>query len=150
MRKGFIQIAAACWSWVAAVTALIVRVRTGVRYGLASALGMMVFSGLANVALAAGGNLSASGPVCYGAPLSGVSTVQTALQEVAGSIRDILGVTALVALVVAALVNHFVHDPRSKDRAREIVWAAVIGLAVAVFAPTLIGFVMGLGGGNNC
>lgn len=66
------------------------------------------------------------------------------LENVAATVRDILGGTALLALVVAALVNHFIHDPRSKDRAKEIVVAAIVGLLIAAFAPQIVNWIASL------
>lgn len=88
--------------------------------------------------------------VAYGSgDESTVQVITGALQKVATSIRDILGFTALLALIIAALIAHFVHDPRSKERARELVVVAIIGMAIAAFAPTLINWVEGLAAGIN-
>lgn len=88
----------------------------------------------------AAGPAFASGipPVQYGTANAAAGNVTTALTGIAATIRDVLGATALVALVVAALVNHFVHDQRAKDRAKEIVAAAVGGLLIAAFAPAIV------------
>ncbi len=90
---------------------------------------------------AAGGGIPA---VQYGAPNAAATTIDTALEGVAGTVRDILGVTALLAIVGAALVNHFVHDPRSKERAKEMVAAAIVGLLLAVFAPNIVNWIAAL------
>jgi hypothetical protein len=96
----------------------------------------------ASVALAAG----SSNCVQYGSSNSGVAnTISTSMEGLAATIRDILGATALVALVAAALVNHFVHDQRAKDRAKEIAGAAVVGLLIAGFAPAIVNWFTGIG-----
>jgi hypothetical protein len=82
--------------------------------------------------------------VQYGSGGSVAQTVSTALENVAATIRDVLGATALVALVGAALVNHFVWDQKAKDRSKEIVVAAFIGLLIAAFAPQIITWVASL------
>ena len=93
--------------------------------------------------LAAGSGIP---PVNYGA---GADTkfsgqVSGAAENVASTIRDILGATALIAFVVAALMNHFVHDQRAKERAKELIGAAVVGLLVAAFAPQIVNFIASL------
>ena len=72
------------------------------------------------------------------------STVTTTLESVATTIRDVLGATALVVILVAALTNHFVHDQRSKDRAKEMIVAAIVGLLLAAFAPAIVNWIASL------
>lgn len=79
--------------------------------------------------------------VNYGTGGSLATKVNGELENVAATVRDILGGTALLALVIAALINHFVHDPRSKDRAKEVVVAAVVGLLIAAFAPSIVNWI---------
>lgn len=83
-------------------------------------------------------------PVSYGTPNGAAGTVITALEGIAGTIRDVLGATALVAFLVAAIVNHMVHDDRAKDRAKEIMASAVVGLLVAAFAPAIVNWIASL------
>lgn len=71
------------------------------------------------------------------------STVSTQIEQVAGILRWILGPTGLVALIVAAIMNH-VPSQRMKEMAKEIAGGAVVGLLIAVFAPNIISFFMGL------
>ena len=79
--------------------------------------------------------------VNYGTTGSLGHTVNQELENLAATVQYILGGTALLALVIAALVNHFVHDPRSKDRAKEIVVAAIVGLLIAAFAPDIVNWI---------
>ena len=72
------------------------------------------------------------------------SKVTTAMQGVAEMIRLILGGTALVVILVAAVMNHFVHDQQAKMRAKELIGAAVVGLLLAAFAPAIVNFIAGL------
>lgn len=76
--------------------------------------------------------------VQYGTGNAVATTVNTALENIAATIRDVLGGTALVAILVAAIVNHFVHDARAKDRAKEIIASAIVGLLIAAFAPQIV------------
>ena len=108
--------------------------------GLVTLLVSWIVASGTSFAAAAGG----IPPVQYGAPNGAATVINTALEGVAGTIRDILGVTALLAIVAAALVNHFVHDPRSKERAKEMVAAAVVGLLLAVFAPEIVNWIAAL------
>ena len=85
-----------------------------------------------------------SATVQYGAPSGAAGTVISAMESVAGTIRYILGATALVAFLVAALVNHMVHDQHAKDRAKEIMASAVVGLLIAAFAPALVNWIGGI------
>lgn len=76
-----------------------------------------------------------------------VQRVKSTLQRIATSIRNVLGYTALITLLAAAAVAHFVHEPRAKERAREFVVVALLGLVIAGFAPTLINWIDGLARG---
>ena len=87
---------------------------------------------------------SGTATVQYGSPSGAAGTVITAMESVAGTIRYILGATALVAFLVAALVNHMVHDQHAKDRAKEIMASAVVGLLIAAFAPSLVNWIGGI------
>jgi len=108
---------------------------------VALALLPLVLAG-GQAAFAAGSSSGTGIPtVSYGTAGSLGTTVSTELENIAATIRDILGATALLALVAAALVNHFIHDPRSKDRAKEIVVAAIVGLLIAAFAPQVINWI---------
>lgn len=83
---------------------------------------------------------SGTGPVQYGAPSpSFTDKVIPALESIAATIRYILGATALVALVIAAFMNH-VPNQKSKEQAKEIAMAAVVGLLLAAFAPAIVTF----------
>ena len=97
------------------------------------------------VLLASHGVLAA-GPatVQYGNPSGAAGVVVTAMESVAGTIRYILGATALVAFLVAAIVNHMVHDLRAKERAKEIMASAVVGLLIAAFAPAVVNWIAGI------
>lgn len=108
--------------------------------------GLGLFTLLVSWIVASGTSFAAGGipAVQYGAPNGAATVIDTALEGVAGTIRDILGVTALLAIVAAALVNHFVHDPRSKERAKEMVAAAIVGLLLAVFAPEIVNWIAAL------
>ena len=97
-----------------------------------------------------GGNAAfASGPptVCYGTPTSTeqsvITTITGNLTGVAAMGRDLLGATCLIVFIGAAITNHFIHDPRSKERAKEIVYAGLIGVLVAAFAPMIINWLQG-------
>lgn len=88
--------------------------------------------------------LLASGipPVTYGNGNTAVgNTINSSLEQIAATIRYVLGATALVVFLVAAVTNHFVHDERAKMRAKELVSAAVVGLLVAAFAPQIVNFI---------
>jgi hypothetical protein len=80
-------------------------------------------------------------PVQYGTPGAAANVAVGALENVAATIRDVLGATALVAFLVAALTNHFVHDQHAKERAKEIMAAAIVGLLIAVFAPSVVNWI---------
>lgn len=83
--------------------------------------------------------------VQYGTGNQGVDKVITgAMENIAQTIRLVLGGTALVVILAAAVMNHFVHDPRAKDRAKELIGAAVVGLLLAAFAPQIVNFIAGL------
>ncbi|MCY0885614.1 MAG: hypothetical protein OWV35_06975 [Firmicutes bacterium] len=73
-----------------------------------------------------------------------VNGISTKLEGLATDIQYILGATALVALVAAALVNHFVVDQRAKERAKEIAGAAILGLLLAAFAPQIVNWFQSL------
>lgn len=87
-------------------------------------------------------------PVSYGTTTTGGTTfdttIQSGLQNAALIIRDVLGATALLVILVAAVMNHFVHDPRAKERAKELIGAAVVGLLLAAFAPAIVNFIISL------
>lgn len=92
--------------------------------------------------LAAGNNIPA---VKYGAGNTGItSKVVPAMQNIARTIQLLLGGTALVVILVAAIMNHFVHDPQAKQRAKELIGAAVVGLLLAAFAPAIVNFLANL------
>lgn len=83
--------------------------------------------------------------VQYGTSTGTLSTkVNTAMENIAETIRLVLGGTALVVILAAAVMNHFVHDQRAKDRAKELIGAAVVGLLLAAFAPQIVNFIAGL------
>lgn len=84
---------------------------------------------------------TATPTVQYGTPNSAVATtVNAALEGVATTIRWILGGTALVAILIAAFMNHM-PNPRSKEMAKEVLGAAIIGLLIAAFAPQIVNWV---------
>ena len=93
--------------------------------------------------LAAGSGIP---PVNYGANADTgfAGQVSGAAENVASTIRDLLGATALLVILVAAVMNHFVHDQRAKERAKELIGAAVVGLLVAAFAPQIVNFIASL------
>ena len=70
-----------------------------------------------------------------------ISTVTNAMENGAETIRMVLGGTALLVILVAAVMNHFVHDQRAKERAKELIAAAVVGLLLAAFAPSIVNFI---------
>lgn len=72
------------------------------------------------------------------------NTINSAMENIAATIRYVLGATALVVILAAAVMNHFVQDPRAKERAKELVAAAVVGLLLAAFAPQIVNFIAGL------
>ena len=95
-----------------------------------------------SVFAATGGGIPA---VNYGSGNSSLSQpVTTAMENIAATIRLVLGGTALVVILAAAIMNHFVHDPRAKERAKELIGAAVVGLLLAAFAPAIVNFIAGL------
>ena len=100
--------------------------------------------------LAGGVSAFAVGPgtVNYVAPTgvasSAATTMTNAVEQIAGVIRWVLGGTGLLALIVAAVMNH-VPNQHTKEQAKEIAMAAVVGLLIAAFAPSIINFFMGLG-----
>lgn len=107
--------------------------------GLAAVPLVAVF-GAAALAQTTGG----APPIQYGNPSTPIANqVTTALEGVAQTIRWILGGTALVALLFAAFMNHMPNQ-RSKEMAKEIVAAAVVGLLIAAFAPNIVNWVAGL------
>lgn len=85
-------------------------------------------------------------PVQYGTGTgAGLATkVTSATENMAETIRLMLGGTALVVILVAAIMNHFVHDERAKMRAKELISAAVVGLLLAAFAPSIVNFITSL------
>ena len=94
------------------------------------------------VAAGGGGGIP---PVGYGNGNTALSgTVTTAMESLAQTIRLVLGGTALVVILVAAVMNHFVHDQRAKERAKELIAAAVVGLLLAAFAPQIVNFIASL------
>lgn len=94
------------------------------------------------------GHLMASSgipPVKYGNGNTALgNAVNSGLENIAATIRYILGATALVVFLAAAVMNHFVHDGRAKDRAKELVGAGVLGLLIAAFAPQIVNFIANL------
>lgn len=83
--------------------------------------------------------------VNYGTGNTALSgSVTTAMENLAQTIRLVLGGTALVVILVAAVMNHFVHDQRAKERAKELIAAAVVGLLLAAFAPQIVNFIASL------
>lgn len=105
-------------------------------------LTLWALSAVPMVLLASGAVFAAN--VQYGTPNGAANTVVVAGENIAATIRDVLGATALVAFLSAALVNHFVHDQHAKERAKEIMWSAVVGLLVAAFAPTIVNWFLTL------
>lgn len=92
--------------------------------------------------LAAGNNIPT---VQYGTGNTTVSNqVVPAMENIARTIQLLLGGTALVVILVAAIMNHFVHDPQAKQRAKELIGAAVVGLLLAAFAPAIVNFLASL------
>lgn len=75
--------------------------------------------------------------------------INGALTTIAVDIRNIGGVTALLAIVVAAIMNHFVHDQQAKDKSKELIKAAIVGLLLFAFAPAIVNFFMGIGNHVN-
>ena len=93
------------------------------------------------VLLSAHAAFAAVPPARYGTPNGAISgSVSAAIEGLAATIRDILGATALLAIVVAAIMNHFVHSLRAKEQAKEVAFAAIIGLLIAAFAPDIVNF----------
>jgi len=85
------------------------------------------------------------GTVNYGSGNTAFSgTVTAAMESIAETIRLVLGGTALVVILVAAVMNHFVHSPQAKERAKELIGAAVVGLLLAAFAPQIVNFIASL------
>lgn len=126
-------------------------VREGRRGAWRWSLGMMFGMLLAGFAPAAAfaatiphGMLLASGgipAVTYGSGNSALSApVTTAMENIAATIRLVLGGTALVVILVAAIMQHAVQDERAKMRSKEMIAAAVVGLLVAAFAPQIVNF----------
>lgn len=72
------------------------------------------------------------------------NTVTGAMENIAQTIRLVLGGTALVVILAAAVMNHFVNDQRAKERAKELIGAAVVGLLLAAFAPQIVNFIASL------
>lgn len=70
--------------------------------------------------------------------------INTGLETIAATLRDILGATALVVIIAAAVMNHYVINPRAKEVAKELIGAAVVGLLLAAFAPDIVNFFTGL------
>lgn len=84
-------------------------------------------------------------PVQYGTGNTALTTpVVGAMQNIAQTIRLVLGGTALVVILAAAVMNHFVHDQQAKQRAKELIGAAVVGLLLAAFAPAIVNFIASL------
>ncbi len=89
---------------------------------------------------------AASGPpsVQYTSPSGGATnSIAVAVEGLATTIRWILGPTALLALVIAAFMNH-VPNQRSKEQAKEVAMAAIVGLLIAAFAPAIINWITGI------
>ena len=98
-------------------------------------------------ALVAGSGTTPSGipTVSYGTGNTTLGqTVNNSMENIAATIRYVLGGTALVVILAAAVMNHFVHDARAKERAKELIGAAVVGLLLAAFAPQIVNFIAGL------
>lgn len=112
----------------------------------AMARAAMVGAGLVWAILWAAGDALAAPPVGYGNEIGGaaVGKVNSVLQGLATDIRDILGFTALLTLLAAALVKPLLHEPRAKERARELVVAAIVGFLIAAFAPMIVNFLESL------
>jgi hypothetical protein len=86
------------------------------------------------------------GSVTFGSGIS--STLGTgiinSLDTIASMIRYIMGSTALIVIVAAAAYMHFIHNPRSKETAKELLFGAIIGLLLAAFAPQIVNFITSL------
>lgn len=74
-----------------------------------------------------------------GAGAAAATTISNSVEQIATIIRWILGATGLLALLVAAIMNH-IPNQHTKEQAKEILMAAVVGLLIAAFAPQIIGF----------
>jgi hypothetical protein len=108
---------------------------------------MAAVNGVAWAAGSTGTSTNGIPPVSYTTGNSALTqNVTTGLENIATTIRDILGAAALVAILVAALTNQMVHDARAKDRAKEFGVAAVVGLLLAAFAPAIVNWFANLGG----
>lgn len=83
--------------------------------------------------------------VQYGTANAAAQTISTQLENVAATIRDILGATALVAILIGAMLLHGAHDVHLQDTSKRVIAAAVLALALAAFAPTIINWIGGLG-----
>lgn len=98
-------------------------------------VGLLFLAGVFHPAFAAPPNVNYQ----YG-NTGAASGIVNAIENFAGLIDDVLGATALLAMLVAALLNH-APSQRSKEMGREIFHAAILGLLIALFAPTLINFI---------
>ena len=103
---------------------------------------MVLMGGAA--AFAAGGTPPAPSYIApTGAGAAAATTISSSVEQLATIIRWILGATGLLALLVAAIMNH-VPNQHTKEQAKEILMAAIVGLLIAAFAPQIIGFFVGL------
>jgi hypothetical protein len=83
--------------------------------------------------------------VQYGTANSAAQAISTQLENVAATIRDILGATALVAILIGAMLLHGAHDVHLQDTSKRVIAAAILALALAAFAPTIINWIGSLG-----
>lgn len=105
-----------------------------------------VLAALVPLVLMGGGAAFAANPpaVNYTYPTGNAAgAIAAAVEGLATTIRWILGPTALLALVIAAFMNH-VPNQHTKEQAKEVAMAAIVGLLIAAFAPTIITWITGL------
>lgn len=98
------------------------------------------------VALTAAGPAFAQVPqVNYGQSSPAAQTIAGDLENIAATIRDVLGATALVAILIGALLLHGAHDVHLQDTSKRVIAAAVLALLLAAFAPTIINWIGSIG-----
>jgi hypothetical protein len=101
-------------------------------------ISLIVLFGFFNISLAACPDPVPAGQICYDNPLA-LNTVQEVLGSMLNSLQGIIVVIAMVFLVVGALLYIFsAGDEGRMKTAKGAIFAAVIGLAIGIAAPSFL------------
>lgn len=95
-------------------------------------------NGTTNTAKSSGGSYQSSGSTNFTNPLGNINTVEAFLGNIMVAVQRIIVTLALITITIGALMYVTSFGGKQIEKAKEAITAALVGLALAIAAPSML------------